>query len=133
MKQLLSKRWIVLLLVLMVLFASAACQAGGSSPAITQVPEIVATETIAPATVPETVSVEGDVVFGSGPFNFPDTIAGLADLSSYQANLMLSFEGTRPGQPSQLSKTYVMLSVKEPAAFQLAIEKTGDLSDLDTV
>jgi hypothetical protein len=133
MKQLLSKRWIVLLLVLMVLFASAACQAGGSSPAITQAPEIVASETAAPATVPEAVSVEADVAFGSGPFNFPDTKAGLADLSSYKATLMLSFDGTRAGQPSQWSKTYVLLSTKEPAALQLTIEKTGDVSDLDTV
>src|SRR5687768_18329886 len=72
MKQLLSKRWIVLLLVLMVLFASAACQASGSAPMITQAPEIVISETAAPATVPESVPVEADVAFGSGLFNFPD-------------------------------------------------------------
>jgi hypothetical protein len=134
MKKLMSKRWTMLLLVLILLLGSVACQAGiASSPVITQAPEIVASETAAPATVPESVSVEANVVFGSGPFNFPDTKAGLADLSSYKATLILSFDGTRAGQPSQWSKTYVMLSAKEPEALQLTIEKAGDLSDLDTV
>ena|SRR5215216_1189977 len=134
MKQLLLKRWTMILLVLMLLFGSAACQAGiASSPVTTQAPEIVASDTAAPAIVPESMSVEADVVFGSGPFNFPDTKAGLADLSSYKATLMLSFDGTRDGQPSQWLKTYIMLSTKEPADRQLTIEKAGDLSDLDTV
>lgn len=134
MNNLMLKRWTMLLLVLLLLFGSAACQAETvSTPAITQASEIIAPETAAPENVPETVSVEADVVFGSGPFNFPETKAGLADLSSYKATLMLSFDGTRAEQPSQWSKTYVMLSTKEPAALQLTIEKTGDLSDLDTV
>jgi len=70
------------------------------------------------------------VVFGPGAFNFPDTQAGLVDLTSYKATLTLSFDGTRAGNTEQWSKTYVMLTVKEPAARQLTIEKTGDLSDL---
>src|SRR5215211_6190754 len=134
MKQLLSKRLMMLLFALLFLFGSAACQPpAGGSPAITQVPQIVATETSAPASIPETISVEADVVFGSGSFNYPEPKTGLADLSSYKATLVLSFNGTRAGQPSQWSKTYIMLSSREPANRQLTIEKTGDLSNLDAV
>jgi len=122
------------LFALFFLFGFAACQPpGGTSPAITQVPEIVATETSAPVIIPETVSVDADVVFGSGPFNFPEPKAGLTDLSSYKATFVLSFNGTRAGQPSQWSKTYIMLSNREPANRQLTIEKTGDLSNLDAI
>ena len=45
----------------------------------------------------------------------------------------MSFDGTREGQTQQWSKTYIMLSAKEPATLQLTIEKTGDLTDLDPV
>lgn len=45
----------------------------------------------------------------------------------------MSFNGTEAGQPQQWSKTYIMLNTKEPAAHQLTIEKTGNLSNLDTV
>jgi len=137
MKQLLSKRWMMLLLMLILLLVSAACQAEtAGSPAPTQAQEAEATaapETIAPEKVPETVSVQADVVFGSGPFNLPETKAGLADLASYKAILLLSFDGTRAGQPSQWSKAYVMLASREPAARQLTIEKAGDLSGLEAV
>ncbi len=77
--------------------------------------------------------MQADLVFGSGSFNFLEPEAGLADLSSYKATLVLSFDGTRQGQSSQWSKTYVMRSTKEPAALQLLIEKAGDLSDLDAL
>jgi len=79
------------------------------------------------------VSEEVNVDFGPGSFNFPDTKEGLSDLSSYKATLIMSFDGTQDGQIQQWSKTYVMLSVKEPARHQLTIEKTGDLSNLDSV
>lgn len=133
MKQLLSKRWKILLFILVLLLVSAACQAApGSSPAPAQAQEVEVTA--APETVAqETVSVQADVVFGSGPFNFPETTAGLADLLSYKTTLTLSFDGTRDGQPSQWSKTYVMSGTKDLAARQLTIEKAGDLSDLNTV
>jgi len=129
MKKLMLKRWTMLLLVLLLLFGSAACQAETvSTPAITQAPEIIAPETAAPENVPETVSVEADVVFGPGSFILPDTVTGLADLSSYKANLTLSFDGTNTGQPDNWSKTYIMLATKEPAARQLTIERAGDTS-----
>jgi hypothetical protein len=73
------------------------------------------------------------VVFGSGSFIFPEPAAGLADLASYQATLKLSFDGTREGKSQQWSKTYVMLADKNPAARQLTIAKTGDLSELAPV
>jgi hypothetical protein len=74
-----------------------------------------------------------DVVFGPGPFNFPDTKAGLADLTSYKATLTLSFDGTQDGKAQKWSKTYVMSSAKKPAALRLTIKKTGDLTNLDPV
>ena len=121
MKHLLSKRSRMLLLIVISLFVSLACLTlSGGTPAAPQAPEVSA-------------SVEVDLDFGPGQFDFPDTKEGLADLSSYKASLIMSFDGTRDGQPSQWSKTYVMVSAKEPAALQLTVEKTGDLTDLDPV
>ena len=77
--------------------------------------------------------MEGEVVYGPGSFNFPDTKKGLSDLVSYKASLTLSFDGTRDGKSQKWVKTYVMLNAKEPAAIQLTIEKTGDLTDLNPV
>ncbi len=120
MKHLLSKRWRVVLLILMPLLVSSACQAETGGPP-------------ADAQVSDDVTIQANVVFGPGVFIFPETKAGLADLSSYKATLTLSFDGTRDGQTEQWSKTYVMLRTKEPAARQLTIEKSGDVSDLDPV
>jgi hypothetical protein len=77
-------------------------------------------------------TAQADMVFGSGPFSLLDTEAGLAGLSSYKATLTLSFDGTREGQPSQWSKTYVMLTTSESAARQLTIEKSGDVFVIDS-
>ncbi len=111
----------VLLLVLAALLISPACLTltGGTS-AGTEAPE-------------GAESVEVDVDFGPGPFNFTNTRAGLTELSSYKATLSMSFDGTRDGQTQTWSKTYVMLSSKEPATLQLNIEKTGDLASLDPI
>ena len=117
----LSKRWTILPFILIPLLVLSACQTAKDVPT---------PETQAPGTV---TNVQANVVFGSGSFNFLDPKAGLADLSSYKATLVLSFDGTRQDKSSQWSKTYVMRSTKEPAALQLVIEKTGDLSDLDTL
>ena len=86
-----------------------------------------------PGVTPENMTIQKDVVYGSGPFNLPDARVGLSDLSSYQATLALSFDGTRNGQPEKWSQTYVMLTQKDPASRQLTIEKSGDLADLDSV
>ncbi len=113
------------LLIIMPLLILSACQSLSGDSA-TRTPT---TDTL----TPEGVTVEMDVVYGPGPFNFPDARAGLADLSSYKSTLTLSFDGTHDGQPSQWSKTYVMLSMKEPAARQLTIEKSGANSDPEAV
>lgn len=120
MAHLLSRRWAILLMMLMPVLASLACVTllGGPS-ADTQNSDVI--------------SAQGDVVFGPGSFNFPQPAAGLSDLSSYKATLNLSFNGTEAGQPSQWSKTYVMLSAQEPSTRQLTIEKTGDNPDPDPV
>ncbi|MBC7876375.1 MAG: hypothetical protein H7Y59_04315 [Anaerolineales bacterium] len=113
------------LLFLMPLLVSLACLSlTGSTPTPTR----ASTQALE-----EAVSVEVDVEFGPGSFNFPDTKEGLADLPSYKAILIMSFDGIRDGQAYKWSKTYVMSSAKEPAALQLTIEKTGDLVDLDPV
>ncbi len=112
-----SKQWAMILLMIMTLLISLACLTltGVSS---TATPESGA------------ASFESNVEFGTGPFNFPDTKAGLTDLSSYKATLTLTFDGTEAGQPQHWSKAYVMLAAKDPAAHQLTIEKTGDNTDL---
>ena len=61
------------------------------------------------------------------------TRTGLADLASYQATLTLSFDGTKSGQSSKWSRTYVMQATKDPATRQLTIVTTGDASDPDPV
>lgn len=125
-KLFLSKGSMVIPFILIPLLVLSACQTAKEVPAPdSQTPEA--------ATVPEVVTAQADMVFGSGPFSLLDTEAGLTGLSSYKATLTLSFEGTRDGQPSQWSKTYVMLTTKEFATRQLTLEKTGDLSDLDAV
>jgi hypothetical protein len=125
MKHLLTKHWAIVLLILTLLLVSLACKFQVGAPSST------APTTETPAS--DNLTAEGNLVFGPGPFNFPDTKSGLTDLASYTATLVLSFNGTEAGQPQQWSKTYIMLNTKEPAARQLTIEKTGNLSDLDTV
>ena len=73
------------------------------------------------------------MTFGPGTLTFPDTKAGLVNVASYQAALTLSFVGTLNGQAQKWSKTYVMLAAKQPAARQLTLVNTGDLSNLDPV
>ncbi len=131
MKHLSSKQWTILPFILIPLLVLSACQT-----AVTESPVPDAQEsTDIPADSQESgvLTIAADVVFGPGAFNFPDPEAGLADLSSYKATLTLSFDGTRDGQTEQWSKTYEMLNTQEPAARQLTIEKTGDVSDLDAV
>jgi hypothetical protein len=131
MTHLFTRRWKIVLFVLITVFASSACltltrgtPAGApTSPAGTSAP--------GGGGVP--VTVPGDVAFGPGSFNLTEPRVGLADLSGYKATLTLSFDGSSAGKSEQWSKTYVMLTSKEPAARQLTIEKTGDLPDLDAV
>ena len=120
MTHLLSNRWKILVMIFTLLLVSLACLI--PTGAISANPH---------APVPQTV--QADMALGAGTFSFPNTEAGLADLSSYKASLTLAFEGTRAGKPQKWSKTYVMLATAKPPARQLTIEKTGDLSDLAPV
>jgi hypothetical protein len=79
------------------------------------------------------ISVEQEISFGPGPFAFPDPNAGLSNLSAYTATLKVVFDGVREGKAEKWSKTYVMLTTREPAARQLTIESNSELADLDTV
>lgn len=105
-----QKRWAILPLILLPMLVSLACGTPDSQTS-------------------EQETIQADVTFGPGAFVLPDAKAGLSDLTSYQASLTLSFEGARDGKAQKWSRTYVMLSAKEPAARQLTIEKTGDISD----
>jgi len=125
MRHLLSTLRMMLLFILILALVSVACVSLTSDPA-------TGTPTIEDPISDELI-VEGDVVYGPGDFIFPDTKAGLADLTSYKAVLHLSFDGIRAGVSEQWSKTYVMLNSREPLARLLTIEKTGDLSDLNIV
>ena len=133
MTHLISRRWTKVLLILIPLFLSSACLTlTGSSPSQTQAPEVTGGPP-GDSQDPGMVIVEGEVAFGPGSFIFPDTKAGLSDLTSYEATLILSFDGTRNAKTVQWSKTYVLLTTKDPEARQLSIEKAGDLSDLAAV
>lgn len=124
----------------MLLLVTSACQAAGTatstqtpggSPANTQPPTLAVgapTATPEPTVVPTQGDVIRNVVLGPGTFNFTETAAGLADLTSYTATLTLSFDGTQAGQPQKWSKKYVMLASQKPPARQLTIEQTGDAS-----
>lgn len=116
MTHLSSNQWKINLLTITPLLVSLACLT------VTSVPSTATPESGA-------VSVESNVDFGPGAFDFPDAEAGLAGLSSYKATLTVAFDGTESGQSQRWSKTYVMLATKEPSAHQLAIQKTGANSD----
>ena len=142
-----SHRWLSLLLVLPVLVSLACNAALGGTPKPTPVPGTpvpgapTAAATLAPGqptpaattAAAATQAAAGSpvpLVFGPGAFNLPNATAGLADLSSYQATLTLSFAGTSAGASQKWSKTYVLLSTKDPAARQLTVDRAGDLPDL---
>jgi hypothetical protein len=76
--------------------------------------------------IPQEITVHENIEYGSGSFVLPDARIGLADLASYKATLTISFDGTRDGNPEKWSKTFVMLTSRDPAARQLTIETVGD-------
>jgi hypothetical protein len=129
MTNLLSRRWKIVIFILVPLFVTSCLLSTGNPPAPTQTPE-GDVGSPADSQEPGVISLQGKMVFGPGDLLFPDTKAGLADLAGYTATLVLSFDGNRAGKTEQWSKTYIMVTQKEPAVRQLTIEKTGDLSDL---
>lgn len=118
MTHLLSRRRAILLMMLIPLLVSLACITilGNDSQADSQASD-------------DELIVQTDMVFGPGDFILPETKAGLSELSSYKATLVMSFEGTREGSRQQWSKTYAMLVSTDPEARQLTIEATGDNPD----
>jgi hypothetical protein len=71
------------------------------------------------------ISAQGDVPLGPGNFDYPAPAAVLSDLPAYKATLTMSFVGTEAGQPSEWSKTYVMISLHEPLARELIMMSAG--------
>lgn len=119
-----AKRSSIIFSMIASLLISVACGVlTGGTPSATSIPSNSTPDSGA-------VSVESTMDFGPGAFNYPDTTAGLADLSSYKATLTLTFDGTEAGQPLHWTRTYIMLAQKEPQARQLTIEKTGETSEL---
>jgi hypothetical protein len=82
---------------------------------------------------PQNMIITRDIAYGSGPFNLPDPKVGLSDLSSYQATLTLSFDGTHDGRAEKWSRTYTTSVQKDPLLRQLTIETSGDFANADPV
>jgi hypothetical protein len=117
MRALLTKRWISALKVTACVLVIMACQLPCLATQTVGVPPAPAGDG---GSTPEPTPV--DIVFGSGPFDLMDPAVGLANLSSYQATLTISFTGTQAGQPSQDSHTYVMLTNRESSARQITVD-----------
>jgi hypothetical protein len=108
--------------------ATAGLTATDADPAPTARPEATAS-----VEALEEIVAEGEVILGPGTFNFRAPAVGLGSLGSYKATLTLSFEGTEAGQASEWSRTYVMLSVREPATRLLMSTATGQVPDPEPV
>ncbi len=121
-------------LLMISLSTFSACTAAPATNSLpTTPPTDSPSETATPESIPEELTIEQEVTYGPGPFDYTDTKAGLAELPSYQAVLTIMFDGTRKGQPEKWSKTYTMLATKDPLARQLTIERINDSSNLDPV
>jgi hypothetical protein len=129
-----SRQWKLIPVIFISLMISLACLSSTGISSTASSVSSTATDILS-TTTPESgaASAEVKLDFGPGPFDFPDTRAGLTDLASYKANLTLTFDGSSDGKSQKWVKTYVMQNAKEPAAVQLTIDKTGDLTDLDPV
>jgi len=120
MKAFFSKRWTFALGVTACFLALTACQFTQKN---TQ--PVGSPSTSGAAAGPTTEATPPEVVFGSGSLRLVDPTVGLAGLASYKATLILSFNGTQDGQPSQWSHTYVMLANQDNSAHQVTTEAAG--------
>jgi hypothetical protein len=105
-----------------------------SATSATTTPAIAAPTTLGEDQFPSVtgsvpLTFEATINFGDGPFSFPDPQAGLDGLASYQATLVVSFEGTNAGKPSSWTTTYAMRSAKAPASRQATVDGSGDLAE----
>lgn len=125
-----SPRWRAIWLMLLPLLVASACQLGGAgAPTATLAPG-AATLTPAAAVGPTPTAAAVDpgpveIVIGSGPFALPDASVGLDTLPSYNATLLITFDGQRAGQPLHWTQTYV-LNVTPNAARQITVDRSGD-------
>ncbi len=114
-----TRQW-SLMLALTLLAGSLGCQ---PAPASAPPDTAAATEL-----TPQAVTVEEDIEFGPGSLDLADLRVGLADASSYESTLTITFDGTRSGQPLKWSGTYTYAATREPLVRQLMIETSGDES-----
>lgn len=71
--------------------------------------------------------VSEGTVYATGPFNLPDPAVGLADLGSYHAVLIQSFNGQRDGQPEQWTRTITLATSQNPIISQVMVDATGQI------
>src|SRR5512144_1704796 len=86
--------------LLLLVLATLACQAQAKPTAV----PAPSTAIQKPVSTPGHINIKRDVTFGTGPFSLEDPQTGLKALSSYQAALIIAFEGTENGKPSKWSK-----------------------------
>jgi hypothetical protein len=82
----------------------------------------------APGGTPAAPGTSGTVetVVGPGDFDLLDLAVGLDQLSSYQADLVATFDGTDHGQARHWTVTWQRLHSSDPGADQFVREVTGD-------
>jgi hypothetical protein len=71
--------------------------------------------------------IDVEVELGTGTFDLTDLRMGLADLSSYQQTLTVSFVGTNDGSPHEWTQTRTFVHTEEPLGSMLTIESSGDI------
>lgn len=129
-----NRQWMLASTLMVSWLALSACGAAPATNSLTTIPPTGSSAaTATPEAIPEELTIVQEITYGPGPFSYMDTKAGLSELPSYQAVLTLTFDGTRDSQPEKWTKTYTMLTTKNPQAHQLTIERTGDSSNLDSV
>ncbi len=125
-----TTRWPMLFFILLPLLISSACNTSVSTPPPSE-PSPTSPPEEATSEQPGELTLQQEMVFGPGSFIYTDTRAGLANLTSYQASLTLTFDGTRDGQASKWSQTYTLLARNEPSARTWTLERSGDLPNLE--
>lgn len=124
-----TRHTVFLLISLVLLTVSSACNAASGGPSTAQ-PSLAAEPTTSDQ---QEIVIERDTDFGPGPFELLDTRVGLSDLASYTVNLVITFDGTRDGNAENWSKAYTMLATNSPPARQWTIERSGNASSPTSV
>jgi hypothetical protein len=106
------RRWRLTPAMVLLTVLAAACASAPAAPA--------------PGTPQPPAEMKVKMQLGPGSFDLPDPRIGLADLSSYRTTLKISFDGKEQGQPAQWTRTYALLSSREPPARLWTMESTQD-------